>query len=41
MNIDERRVLLFMKNIKKLTMQPNSNAVAFKELFDEFIRYKT
>ena len=26
---------------KKLTMQPNSNTVAFKELFDEFIRYKT
>ncbi|MCL1857751.1 MAG: hypothetical protein FWF92_00775 [Oscillospiraceae bacterium] len=25
----------------KLTMQPNANAVAFKELFDEFIRFKT
>ena len=26
--------------MKKLTMKPNSNAVAFKELFDEFIRFK-
>jgi len=30
-----------MKNMKKLTLQPNSNAVAFNELFIEFIRYKT
>ena len=25
---------------KKLTLQPNSHTVAFKELFDEFIRFK-
>jgi len=30
-----------MKNMKKLTLKPDSHRIPVKELFDEFIRFKT